>query len=329
MLNRPIKLNMNEMPYPPPSGVFESALKELSNLNRYAEVEDMELLRDLLAVYSDVKKENIVLSPGSDILLRELIHSFSKDRKVVTVSPSFFPIVESAKRFSMKWVSIKLSPSTFDLNPDILMAQLNVPSLVIIDNPNNPTGRLLLDRGMVESITKMTDTLLVIDEAYYEFSGVTFADMVNDHANLAITRTMDKSFGLAGARIGYTIAGKAFLDGINSFYPFLSRFSLSAAVEALREPDYMRENVHKVIEERERVCKALEKSGALVYSSDANFLLVRTEIPDLKGRLEEMGILIFDLSNQLPPGFVRVSIGKREENDAFLSGYKKIYETIN
>jgi histidinol-phosphate aminotransferase len=327
MLEGPIKLNMNEMPYPPPSGVFESALKGLSNLNRYTEFEDMERLRDLLVDYSEVKKEQIVLSPGSDILLREVIHSFSKDRKVVTVSPSFFPTVESAKRFSTKWVSIRLSPSTFELNPEIIMGQLNVPSLVIIDNPNNPTGRLLLDREMVESITEMTNTLLVIDEAYYEFAGVTYADMVQDHPNLAVTRTMDKSFSLAGARIGYIIAGEAFLDGFVSFYPFLPRSSLYAAAEALRELDYMRKNVHRVIEERERVRRTIEKSGALVYSSDTNFLLMRTDVSDLRVRLEEMGIFICDLSNQLSPGFFRVSIGKREENDAFISGYLKIIET--
>jgi len=115
--------------------------------------------------------------------------------------------VQAAKQFATKLISIRLSPPDFDLNPDLLLDQLNEPCLVILDNPNNPTGKILLDRKMVGSIVDHRDVLIVVDEAYYEFSGVTFADMVQEHPNLAITRTMDKACSLAGARIGYMIAG--------------------------------------------------------------------------------------------------------------------------
>ncbi len=324
MLKQTIKLNLNEMPYPPSWEVVESARKGLSYLNRYTEFEETERLRSLLADYSRIPKTHIILSPGSDILLREIIHSFSKGRKILTVSPSFFPTVEAAKQFATKWLSIKLSPPEFDLNPDILMDQLKVPSLVIVDNPNNPTGKVLMNRGMVESIIEKTDMLLVVDEAYYEFSGVTFADMVQNYPNLAITRTMDKAFSLAGARVGYTIAGEAFIDKFVSFYPFLPRSSLYAAIEALNNSGYMRENVHRIVKERERVYISLNSLGVSVYPSSTNFLLIKAEIPDLIRKLKEIGILIADLSNQLPPGFVRVSVGTREENDAFITEYTKM-----
>ena len=329
MLKEPIKLNMNEVPYPPPQEVIEAARKGLAKLNCYADPRDLGRLRGLLASYSGVLEEHVVPSPGSDILLREVIHTFSKDRKVIVVSPSFFPTVQAAKQFATKLITLRLSPPEFDLDLDLLMDELQGPCLVIVDNPNNPTGRILLDRQAVEAIIESTDTLLVVDEAYYEFSGVTFADMVHDHPNLAVTRTMDKAFSLAGARIGYIIAGEAFRDAFSSFYAFLPQPSLYAAIEALNNSGYMGRNVRRVIEERERVWSALNGSGVRVCPSSTNFLLVRTGIPDIVRRFRDIGVLITDISNQLPPGFVRVSIGTRKENDAFIAGYIKIREACD
>jgi histidinol-phosphate aminotransferase len=318
MLRETIRLHMNEMPYPPAQDVIEAARKSLSNLNRYADPAELEELRELLAAYCGVPKHHIIPSPGSDLLLREVIHSFSKGRKVVMVSPSFFPTVQAATRFATERLSIRLSPPAFELNLELLMNALDGPSLVIIDNPNNPTGRALLDLPAVEALLQQRQTLLVIDEAYYEFSGVTFADMVADHPQLAVVRTMDKAFSLAGARIGYGIAGEAFRGALSSFYAILPYPSLCAAVEALRQPDYMRQNVRQVVEERERLRQMLDELGVHVHPSSTNFLLVRAEIPELVTQLRDTGVFVSDISNQLPSGFFRVSVGTPAENDAFV-----------
>jgi histidinol-phosphate aminotransferase len=327
MLRETIRLDMNEVPYLPPRGVLEAAQKGLSSLNRYTEPKDLERLRDLLADYSQVAKEHIVLSPGSDLLLREAIHAFAKGRKVVTVSPSFFPTVQAAKEFATERLSIRLSSPGFDLDLGLLNDVLSKPTLVIIDNPNNPTGQTLLDRQAVETLVRNPNALLVIDEAYYEFSGLTLADMVPNCPNLAITRTMDKAFSLAGARVGYAIAGRIFLDALSSFYAFLPQSSLLAAIEALNNRGYVGTNVQRVIEERERLWSALHEQGTHVYPSTTNFLLINTGFPDAASRLEEIGIRVSDLSNQLPAGFIRVSIGTPEENDAFIGAYMRIRDS--
>jgi histidinol-phosphate aminotransferase len=324
MLKRTIKLNMNEMPFNPPEEVIEAARKALSNLNRYTDPEDIERLRGLLADYSAVPKKHIILGPGSDLLLREAIQTCSKGRKVIVVSPSFFPTVQAAKQFATRLISIRLSPPEFDLDLHFLIDELKEPSLVIIDNPNNPTGKILLDRDAAEAIIENRDALLLIDEAYYEFSGMTFAHMVQNSPNLAITRTMDKAFSLAGARVGYAIAGKAFLEAFSSFYAFIPQSNLEAAAEALKNPDYMKKNIHRIIKERARVMKKLGELDIQVFPSSTNFFLAMTKIPDAVRKLRDIGILISDLSNQLPPGFIRISIGTREENDIFIAGYKKI-----
>jgi len=323
MLNE-IKLNMNEMPYLPPREIIEAAQKGLSNLNRYANPKDLELLREFLADYSGVSKKNIILSAGSDPLLREIIHVFSRWRKVIMVNPSFFPTVQCTKEFVIKLIKIQLRPPEFNLNADIITNEINEPSLVIIDNPNNPTGKILIDREMAKIILENKNALLVVDEAYYEFSGATFADMVKEHPNLSVVRTLDKAFGLAGARIGYLIAGEDFLDAFSTFYAFLPQSSLYSAMEAVKDPSYIKKNIKLTIKERERVGKKLEEMGLQVCPSTTNFLLIKTNIPSVARELKDRGILVFDLSNQWLPGYIRVSMGTPKENNIFLSSMKEI-----
>jgi histidinol-phosphate aminotransferase len=312
---------MNEMPYPPSPGVVKAAQQGLARLNRYADPAELEALRGLLAGYCKVPGDRVILSPGSDLLLREVTHTFSQGRRVITTSPSFFPTIQAAKQFASEWLSIRLSPPAFDLNTILLTQILEGPSLVILDNPNNPTGQLLLDPSAVEVLLQRENVLLVIDEAYYEFSGVTFADGVADHPRLAVIRTLDKAFSLAGARVGYGIVGEAFQDALSSFYALLPRPSLCAAIEALKRPEEMRDNVRRVVAERERLRRALDELGVQVYPSSTNFLLVQSEVPDLAARLRDECVLVADVSNQLPPGFFRVSVGTPGENDAFVDAF--------
>jgi len=324
MLKEALRLHMSEMPYPPPQRVVAAARQSLTKLNRYTDLEDLQRLQERLANYTGVPAGHVLLSPGSDILLREIIHTFSPGRKVITVSPSFFPTVQAAKRFAPHRLSLRLRPPAFDLNLELLMTALDTPSLLIIDNPNNPTGRILLDERAVEALLEHRETLLVIDEAYYEFSNMTFADRVTDFPHLAIIRTMDKAFSLAGARVAYALVGQAFLDTLSAFPAYLPQPSLYAALAALHNVSYMRDNVHQIVEERERLRQALKALGVDVYPSHANFLLMRTGVPDAVRRLRDAGVLVADVSEQLPPGFIRVSIGNRTENDAFLIIYKRL-----
>jgi histidinol-phosphate aminotransferase len=323
-LRETIRLHMNEMPYPPSPGVVEAAQQGLARLNRYADPSELESLRELLAGYCEVSRDRVILSPGSDLLLREVIHSFSQGRRVITISPSFFPTIQAAKQFAAEWLSIRLRPPAFDLNVNLLLEVLDGPSLVILDSPNNPTGRLLLDPPAVEALLQQENVLVVIDEAYYEFSGVTFVDRVADHPRLAVIRTLDKAFSLAGARVGYGIAGEAFEDVLSSFYALLPRPSLFAAMEALKRLEEMWKNVGRVVGEQARLRRALDELGVHVYPSSTNFLLVQSEVPDLVARLKDEGVLVADVSNQLPAGFFRVSVGTPEENDALVDALAKL-----
>jgi len=319
-----LKLDLNEMPYSPPENVVKAAQRGLLSLNRYADRHALQRLAVLLAEYAGVGSDQIVIGPGSDLLLREIVLCFGRRRKVVMVSPTFLPTVEVARHFAGKLVSIRLDRSTFSLAREPVLEELKEPSLVIIDNPNNPSGKLLVDREFVEEILDQPDTLLVVDEAYFEFSGLTFADKIPTHANLALARTMDKAFALAGARIGYLIAGQAFLGAFSSAFSFMPRASLEAAIEALLHQDYMWKNVQRIVHERERLSRELEMQGAVVFPSSTNFLLLSSKMPSPAEELRQRCVLVMDVCSQLGPGFIRVNLGTPEENDAFLRTYGSI-----
>ncbi|MFW9905117.1 MAG: pyridoxal phosphate-dependent aminotransferase [Candidatus Thorarchaeota archaeon] len=319
-----IRLNLNENPYPPPSEVLKAGKKGLSLLNRYNFPEDRTLLQQLLADYSGVPRDYIITYPGSDLILREIVHMFSRDRKVIMVFPTFLPTFYAAQQSATNLSIIPLKPPNFVLNTKKLLDELNEPTLIIIDNPNNPTGKIILDRNIVETILNYDNVRLVIDEAYFEFTKVTHADLVEEYPNLAIGRTISKAFGLAGVRIGYIIGGKTFLDKFSSVSIMLSQVGLYTAIEAIKNPGYIEKNIDLIQKERDRVSSEIKGMGLEVYPSTTNFLLINTKIDDIGKKLLEREIFILDLSDRWLPGFIRVAIGSKKENDAFLTNMKEI-----
>jgi histidinol-phosphate aminotransferase len=316
-----INLQSNENPFSPPQNVVEAAKKGLKNINRYSEMEYLNDLKQLLAGYNNISPQRITLSPGSDLLLRDIIDTFSKNRKIITINPSFFSISHHALKFAKKLIKIQLVPQNFALKPELILSELNDPTLIILDNPNNPTGGILLDEDLIENILQNPNALLVIDEAYFEFSKQTFAGLIEQYPNLAILRTMDKAFSLAGLRLGYLLTGDFFRNHFSDFPKFLPAPTLLAGIEALRNPEYVFENVEKIIAERERVKEELQKSGIKVFSSKGNFLLIKSNAPDFEEKIVTNGILIKSLSEEWLSDFYRVSIGLPKENDTFLKAF--------
>jgi len=319
-----INLHMNENPYLPAKSIIKAAVKGMENINRYSELKYLNELKKLIGKYCDISLDRIILSPGSDFLLREVINIFSKDRKIIMVNPSFFPVSQYAMKLTRKLTKIQLSPPCFKIDPELILNELDEPTLLIIDNPNNPTGAILLDNKLVENILKNPNVLLLVDEAYYEFSGQTFAGLIKKYPNLAITRTMDKAFSLAGLRLGYLLAGDCFRDQFSDFPAFLPRSTLFAAIEALKNPEYLTQNINKIISEKNRIEEELKKTGIKVFPASANFILIKSKVPGFAKKLMDSGILIKNLSEQWLNGFYRISIGLPEENDTLLSIIKNI-----
>jgi histidinol-phosphate aminotransferase len=319
-----LRFHANENPFPPAKSIQQAAMKGLEKINRYSELKELIELKELLGKYNNLPAERIVLSQGSDLLLREFINVFSKDRKIIIINPAFLPVSKYALQQARRLTKIQLPPPDFKLNHNLLLNELNEPSLIVIDNPNNPTGKILLDDNSVENILQNKNALLLVDEAYYEFSGQTFAGLIEKYPNLAITRTLDKAFSLAGLRLGYLLTGNFFKDYFSDYPAFLSRPTLFAAIEALKNPEYMTANVDEIQSEKIRVEKELLKTGIQVFPGSANFILIKNKLPDFGKKLMDAEIVIKDLSDEWIESFYRISIGLPEENNTLLSIIRKI-----
>ena len=202
--------------------------------------------------------------------------------------------------------------------------QKNSPKLIILCNPNNPTGSVLT-KEEVRKIVKSTDALIALDEAYMEFGDESLIDEVMNYDNLLIVKTLSKAFSLAGIRMGYIVANEDIINSIEKVRaPYnLNSLSTYIATEALRQKDRMYDYVKSIKEEREKMYKTLIDLGVKAYKSSANFIFFKSDIEDLQKKLIQKDVLIRKFSSKLE-GFYRVSIGTKEQNQKFLEALKEV-----
>jgi len=311
-----IRLDRNESPLDLPHGLKRELFSELSRipLNRYppafptdVEAKIAEALR--------LNPENVLLANGSDELIGLILKLFEGDRVVIS-SPtlgmySFFAAVEG-----LKVEDVPLGEN-FELGN--IEAHAENARAVFICSPNNPTGNVQPRKRIIEVLE--TGAPVVLDEAYAEFSRESNAGLVKDYDNLIVLRTFSKAFGLAGARLGYAVASEETMGQLRKLRPPFSVNSLSLATAdfMLNHLDYVRKIVRYIVSERERLYRALRPYA---YPSEANFLLVRLDAHDF---LLERGIAVKKLSGRLE-GHVRVTVGRKEENDALLDALREFLE---
>lgn len=321
-----LRLHRNELPWRPTDAVLQAARNALGDLNRYTDGSVHRLLAERLAAYVGVPPERIVLAPGSEVLLREAVYLFSRTRKVITLSPSFLPTMRAVQQVAERLLRVRLTLPAMALDMELLESEIDGPTLLVFDNPNNPTGQLVLNRDQVTGLLEHGDVLLILDEAYFEFAGWTCADMVEGHPNLLVTRSMDKAFGLAGAGMGYAVAGDAFLQALEGLYTYLPQVSVHVALAALEHSGAAHERVQEIVRLRSDLLAGLQGMGAEVYPSRTNFLLVRSNHTDMIRELAARGIWVLDVTEQMPPGFLRVTVGTAAENEVLLAAWRELQQ---
>lgn len=280
-------------------------------------------LREALADRLDVDPGRLWIGNGSDegidVLLRALV---DPGEGVVVVDPTYGVYGTRARTHGASAGRVLLDEE-LRLDVDAAARVAEGAKLVFLCSPNNPTGGRL-DRGRILDLAERTDALVVVDEAYVEFSeGPSLAAEVRPDRNLAVLRTFSKAWGLAGARVGFLVAPEPlvpFLDRAGLPYP-ISRTSARAALRSLERAKEMERRAALIREERERVARGLRAMGLRVLPSEANFLLFF--VPDPAGvqrrMAREWDVVIRDRSD-LPrlEGGLRVTVSTPEENDRFL-----------
>jgi histidinol-phosphate aminotransferase len=319
-----IKLNMNEMYNAPPEEIINPVKESINNINRYTPQEEVDILIEELSRYTRIPQESIILSSGSDLLIKEFMFLFSNNRQIIIAEPTFIVINNSAQNADSSLIKIRINEPDFKIPLVALINELSTPSLIVFDNPNNPTGSLIITENDIKSILEHENVILLIDEAYFEFSNVSFVDLVNDYPNLAILRTLSKSFGLAGSGIGYLIAGDLIHKKFQGLEIMLPYPSVIAGIEALRNQRYMIDYVNEVEIEKNRIIDFVTDLGIEAFQSYTNFLLMKTKIQNISKKLAEKGVLVHDVSTQFGSEYFRVTIGSKIENNFFLETLENI-----
>ena len=333
------QLNTNENPYSPSQELIDDLVATVAKLapelNRYPERDSVEL-RESLADYVSgqtgvtVTADNLWAANGSNEVLQQLLQAFGgPGRTALGFQPSYsmHPILSAGTQ--TEFINCPRG-ADFRIDMDAALAAIaeHTPDVIFVTTPNNPTGDVTsLDD--IERIINATEGLVIVDEAYAEFSpspsAVTLLDKYPN--KLVVSRTMSKAFDFAGGRLGYFVAAPAFIEAVMLVrLPYhLSVLSQAAAIVALRHREDTLATVHKLADERERVAARLDELGYSRVPSESNFIFFG-DFKDQNAAWEaflERDVLIRDVG---VAGHLRVTIGLPIENDAFLAAATEIKE---
>ena len=328
-----IKLDANENPINLPPLVHERVINRLSFLpfNRYPEM-SMLSLREQIASDYNLSVDNILIGSGSSEILLALCHALGgAGHSIVYPTPSF----------SMYGIYVKMAdglPIPVELEQDYTVNRDKVlqaaeeanTSLIMLCNPNNPTGTIMPAED-IEYIVSRATCPVAVDEAYYEFYGQSAVNLLNKYPNLIVTRTFSKAYGLASARVGYMLASAELTAAVGKvMMPYhVNALSLATAEVVYQMRDEFQGVISQTVAERSRMATALKNlTDVYVYPSEANFLLIKVDkAKEVAAHLAEKQISIRDFSST--PGLtdcLRVTIGTPIENDAFIKAVKQFLE---
>lgn len=327
-----IKINQNENPLDLPQQIKQEVLAFAleRSWSRYPPFVPEELIIKL-AEYTSWTPEGILIGNGSNELIEAIFMvTVSPGTRVVIPVPTFtlYKLMGSVLGADTREVYLK-SDYAFDSEALYEAVKGDKADLLIVASPNNPTG-CTLSNAELERILESTEAIVVLDEAYHEFSGGTALPLLKDHSNLIILRTFSKAFALAGLRVGYSITHPELSREIaKAKLPYnINFFSQVAAIKVLENREILTEHVRYLVSQRDIVFSDLSQiDGVKAYPSQANFILFETKLEPkyVFGKLLEKGVLVRDVSSYpMLSKALRVSIGIEDENRRFLDVLKEI-----
>jgi histidinol-phosphate aminotransferase len=326
-LNVPVQLNVNENTYGIPEvvalDIIQEVAAEVIGLNRYPDREFLEL-RDQFAKYLGfgLTQEQIWAANGSNEILTQIFQAFGgPGRTALSFGPTYSMYPNISRLTLTDYLEVGRE-SGFSLSPRYVADAISKhkPDLVLLCNPNNPTGTSI-ENEVIIAAYEAFDGILIVDEAYAEFNDSQSAlALLSGRPRLLVSRTMSKAFAFAGARVGYLAADAAVVDALRIVrLPYhLSALTQAAARAALRHAPRMLANVEQIKSQRDRIISQVELLGLQAYSSAANFVLVSGfEDPQRAfEQLLEKGVLIRNVGI---PGTLRITAGTEAETTKLLA----------
>jgi histidinol-phosphate aminotransferase len=326
-LDAPVKLNTNESPYPPPETFIKELAQAVSSLplNRYPSRDFVEARR-ALAGYLGTLTDRVWMANGSNEVILQLLLAFGgTDRKVMTFEPTYTMHAQITRISGTRHMRARRNPD-YSLHPEatIQAIELYRPDIVFLCSPNNPTGNSDSEEILAQ-VCRATQGLVILDQAYVEFSNANHSKLIEEHENLVVTRTFSKAWRLAGARIGYLMAPPNVLEEIQKVrlpYGF-SALSQAVVMTAMNHVGEMLATVEAIRYERQRLYRELSTTkGITAFPSEANFILFRCDskpAEEVFNSLLARGVLVRDFSDISGcEGCLRVTVGTMEQDERFL-----------
>ena len=323
-LDARVRLNTNENPYPPSASLVADLAAAVTDaatsLNRYPDREAVALRADL-AAYAGHDPAGTWAANGSNEVLQQVLMAFGgPGRTALGFEPSYSMHRLISEATGTSWISMPRAED-FSLPVDAALNAVreHEPDVVFLCSPNNPTATAL-PVEVVEQVYASTDGIVVVDEAYVEFSHApSVAPLLEGRERLIVARTMSKAFAMAGTRVGYLLAAPGVVDALRLVrLPYhLSALTQAAARVALAHRDETLATVDLVRRDRDRLVAALD-----CVPSDANFVLFR--VPDARKAWQALldeGVLVRDVGLD---GWLRVTVGTTAECDAFLDALGRV-----
>ena len=327
-----VRMNTNESPLPPPDEWRDAVAEEVRRLpfHRYPD-RSARRLRMAIADFHGLSAENVFVGNGSNEVLQTLFLTYGGHGRAAAVfEPTYAMHSQIGRVTSTEIVVGERQPDfTLDLVEVKRVTTDAAPSLTFLCSPNNPTGRCEPPE-VVSEVLQLATGLVVVDEAYGQFSKWSAIDQVGDDVPLVVVRTFSKTWAMAGFRLGYLLAAPVVVAELEKrVLPYhLDALKQAAGIAALRFPVEMEARVKALVSERERVFAALASLRVEAWPSEANFILFRPldrEGGEVWQALVDRSVLIRDCTTwPRLAGCLRVTIGTNDENDRFLDALTKV-----
>jgi histidinol-phosphate aminotransferase len=282
-----------------------------------------------IAQYFQVSPNQFVFTNGTDEAIQVFLNTYVDDgQETIVLKPAYAMYRFYAEVAGAKIIEIPYPPEMDFPLDDVLHAITKETRAILISNPNNPTGTAVSLDGIARILRKARHAAVLIDEAYYEFSGITALSEIATQPNLFVCRTFSKVFGMAAMRLGCLFSNEInvrYLHKAQSPYS-VNMLAVLAAQAAVEDVDYVRNYVTEALAARELLCLGLEKLGIGYVPSSANFVLGRfgARAIEVRDALRARGILVRDRSYEAP-GCVRITVGTREQTRQMLAALEDIW----
>ena len=302
-----------------------------SSLNRYPDPQQT-ALKAIISKQKEVASDQILLGNGSDEVLDLIFRAFCEPNQdsILTLPPTYGMYEVLANLNAIENIQVPLT-SDFQLEVDSVLENIKPNTkLLFVCSPNNPSGNSV-DRTAVERLLSTFKELVVIDEAYIDFTEKSsWTQWLNAYPNLIVTQTLSKAYGLAGIRLGICYASKEIIAVLNKIKPpyNINTLTQEAAIKALQNKDVVTDQIARILKERKRLKKAFEAFSFIekIYPSEANFILIKVD--DANKRYDELiknGIVVRNRSSQLHcKNCLRITVGTPSENTQLLTLLKTL-----